>query len=171
VSLREAAGRSVGELLPRGNEALAWHRRFNELQMVLHDHPVNQEREARGVPAVNSAWFWGGGTLPDRITSNWVHVWSRDALARGLSMATGILSTAPPHDFAQWLTRAQPGTHLIVLDDADLADIEKWLAPAMQALRSRALTELRLSAVWKETVRCFALTRGDLWKFWRSAAA
>jgi hypothetical protein len=171
VPLREAAGRSVGELLPRGSDALAWHRRFNELQMVLHDHPVNQEREARAEPAVNSTWFWGGGTLPDRIASNWVHVWSRDALARGLSIAAGILCTAPPQNFAQWLTEAQPGTHLMVLDDADLADIEKWLAPAMQALRSRALSDLRLSAIWKEGLRCFALTRGDLWKFWRIAAA
>lgn len=171
VPLREAAGRSVGELLPRGKDALAWHRRFNEVQMVLHDHPVNQEREARGVPPVNSTWFWGGGILPDLINSNWVHVWSCDALSRGLSIAAAIRSTPPSQNFDQWLSEAEPGAHLIVLDDAQLGDIEQWLTSAMQALRSRVLTELRLSVVWKERVRCFALTRGDLWKFWRSAGA
>ena len=37
---------------------------MNEAQMILHTHPVNAEREARGMPAVNSVWLWGGGTLP-----------------------------------------------------------------------------------------------------------
>jgi hypothetical protein len=33
---------------------------LTEMQMVLHAHPVNEAREARGEPAVNSVWLWGG---------------------------------------------------------------------------------------------------------------
>ena len=30
--------------------------------MLLHDHPVNIAREARGCLPVTGVWFWGGGT-------------------------------------------------------------------------------------------------------------
>ena len=41
---------------------------LNELQMLLHDHPVNQAREARGELPVNSLWLWGGGRQPSTRT-------------------------------------------------------------------------------------------------------
>jgi hypothetical protein len=171
VPLSAAAGRNVASLLPRGADALAWHRTFNEIQMVLHAHPVNEAREARGEPAVNSAWFWGGGTLPAHVAGNWVHVWARDPLARGLCEAAGILSTAIPHDFAQWLAHGEDGAHLIVSDEADPDRIEQWVAPALQALRAHQLGVLSLSAPGGSAVQRFDLARSDLWKFWRSMAA
>ncbi len=60
-----ATGREVGPLLPRGAEALSYRTLMNELQMLLHAHPVNLAREARGELPVNSLWLWGGGTLPE----------------------------------------------------------------------------------------------------------
>ena len=36
-------------------------RLMTELQMLLHEHPVNEARAARGVPTVNAVWLWGGG--------------------------------------------------------------------------------------------------------------
>lgn len=35
-----------------------------ELQMLLHAHPLNEARAARGALPVNALWFWGAGTLP-----------------------------------------------------------------------------------------------------------
>ena len=52
----DMAGR---ELQPLAGDAL-----LNEAQMVLHEHPVNEAREARGEPAVNSFWLWGAGRRP-----------------------------------------------------------------------------------------------------------
>src|SRR4051812_9944860 len=60
----EVAGKDVQRHLPSGNDALEWHRRFNEAQMLLHAHAANEAREDRGEPPVNSVWFWGGGTTP-----------------------------------------------------------------------------------------------------------
>jgi hypothetical protein len=37
-----------------------WRRLLNEIQMVWHDHPVNDERAARGRPPVNGLWLYGG---------------------------------------------------------------------------------------------------------------
>jgi hypothetical protein len=54
----EAIGGNLRELMPVGRDAsrlIAW---VNELQMVLHEHPVNSRRESRGLPPVNSVWLW-----------------------------------------------------------------------------------------------------------------
>src|SRR5690606_19137784 len=38
-----------------------WRRLVNELQMLWFDHPINRERETRGLRSVNSLWLYGGG--------------------------------------------------------------------------------------------------------------
>ncbi len=57
----------VGEMLrpnlPRGRDARLVERWMNELQMLLHTHPVNVEREARRLQPVNLVWLWGFGSL------------------------------------------------------------------------------------------------------------
>src|SRR5256714_9673463 len=58
-----ARGGAIDEKLPSGPDAMRFHALMNEAQMLLHEHPVNAEREARGVPALNSIWFWGGGVI------------------------------------------------------------------------------------------------------------
>jgi hypothetical protein len=43
-----------------------WVRRLqNEVQMLLHQHPINDSREARGALPVNSFWLSGCGTAQD----------------------------------------------------------------------------------------------------------
>ena len=63
--LSTAAGRHIDPLLPTGKDAMQWRRLLNEAQMLLFSHPVNQAREARGEPMINSVWLWGGGCLPE----------------------------------------------------------------------------------------------------------
>src|SRR5256885_4601301 len=58
-----ARGAALDEKLPSGPDAMRFHALMNEAQMLLHEHPVNAEREARGEPALNSIWFWGGGVI------------------------------------------------------------------------------------------------------------
>lgn len=38
-----------------------WMQLFNEIQMLLHTHPLNQARENKGLVPVNGLWFWGEG--------------------------------------------------------------------------------------------------------------
>lgn len=64
VSLEEAVGRQIDVLLPRGQEALAWHRYLNEIQMLFYTHPVNEARSLARHPLISSVWFWGGGHYP-----------------------------------------------------------------------------------------------------------
>jgi len=54
------AGR-IRDELPEGPDAGVFRALGNEIQMLWHDHPVNGARAARGLPPVNSVWFWGCG--------------------------------------------------------------------------------------------------------------
>ncbi|MFT4726000.1 MAG: hypothetical protein ACI9UN_000495 [Granulosicoccus sp.] len=57
------ANRNASAYLPDGEDSGAWRRLMTELQMLLHAHPVNEQRERLGKLPVNSLWFWGGAPL------------------------------------------------------------------------------------------------------------
>jgi len=69
ASLDRVAGRNLENWIPRSAQAVHLRRLQNEMQMLLYTHPVNEAREARRVPVVNSFWLSGTGSLPrDRAT-------------------------------------------------------------------------------------------------------
>lgn len=176
--LLSAAGRNIDSLLPHGSDALTWHRWFNEIQMLLHSHAVNQAREAADQPTVNSVWFWGGGVLPYALPGGFAGVWGDDPLVRGLARASGLTWAALPDHAAQWLAQANEGEHLLVLDPLPvvqgnpLESLERrWFAPFIQALRQRQLSALTLLVESLDGTLRFELGAGDLWKFWRRVPA
>lgn len=59
-----ALNKAVDAYLPTGEGAIQWASFTNELQMLLFEHPVNQAREAKHLPAINSIWCYGGGEKP-----------------------------------------------------------------------------------------------------------
>jgi hypothetical protein len=182
----EVAGKDVQSHLPRGEHALQWHGRFNEAQMLLHSHPLNDAREERGEPPVNSVWFWGGGVLPAVPGQHFSSVSSNDAAATALAAAADIPQAELPVDAHGWLATHTGGDaahpHLVILDqlasaiayeDIDawrtrLAALEaQWFAPLMAALRSGKLAQLAIVALGADHSSRFSVTRGDLFKFWR----
>lgn len=187
----EAAGQDVQRHLPSGGEALAWHRMFNEAQMVLHEHPVNARREARGEPAINSVWFWGGGTRAPVRGRHFDRVWSDDVLAGALGVATGIEADALPPDgnrliIAAKAAKHEASSHLVVLDalaraiayeDAHawrigMEELEtRWFSPLRAALRKGALTQLTVVALLESACLRFVLGHRDLLKIWRRPKA
>ena len=84
-----AIGRGAGGLLPAGDEGSSWRRRMNEAQMVLHGHPSNEAREARGELPVNSVWFWGAGDLAAAPPARFDEVRADDPLVRALGGRSG----------------------------------------------------------------------------------
>jgi hypothetical protein len=61
ASLDRVIGRSVDAWLPAQREARLVRRLQNEVQMLLHTHPLNAAREATGALPVNSFWLSGCG--------------------------------------------------------------------------------------------------------------
>jgi hypothetical protein len=63
VEPEDASGRNLRDLMPGGPDGARVRSLMNEIQMLLHDHPVNMARAQRRLPAVNSVWLWGIGSL------------------------------------------------------------------------------------------------------------
>jgi hypothetical protein len=63
ASLDRVIGRSVDPWLPAQREARLLRRLQNEVQMLLHAHPANAQREVAGALVVNSFWLSGCGAL------------------------------------------------------------------------------------------------------------
>lgn len=61
ASLDRVIGRDMHPWLPPARAARLWRRLQNEVQMRLHTHPLNAEREAKGQLPVNSLWLSGCG--------------------------------------------------------------------------------------------------------------
>ncbi len=179
------AGQDVNRHLPGGNESKRWHSLLNEMQMVLHEHPVNEAREARGEPPVNSVWLWGVGRMPAKLTAPYQSVTADDPLALGLAQAAGLRHRPLPKDAGEWLARLpEDGRQLVVLDTlrmpfalgdfevwrARVAEIEeRWCAPLVGALKSGRIGMVSVLVPDGGELRAFESVRHDLRKFWRRA--
>ena len=68
-SVDQAHGRNIDWWMPRDttekSAAKRWRKLHNEIQMLWHIEPDNEEREQRGMPAMNSVWISGIGKLND----------------------------------------------------------------------------------------------------------
>ena len=68
-SVDQAHGRNIDWWMPRDTQeagiAKSWRKLQNEIQMLWHIGPVNEEREQRGMPSINSIWISGIGKLND----------------------------------------------------------------------------------------------------------
>jgi len=188
VTISAAAGRDVRDVLPQGADASSWRQIGNEIQMLLHAHPLNEARADAGLPPVNSVWLWGGGThapVPGRLFSA---VWSDDALAQALGASADAHAAALPSDAHAWLvaTSTLPAApaQLVVLDACARAvrygDIhgwrsaiaaleQQWIAPLLTALRGGRITRLALAAPCASASWRFELARAGLYKFWMPA--
>ena len=168
----------IGGNLPSGPDAMRFHALMNEAQMLLHEHPVNAEREARGEPALNSVWFWGGGVMAAAKDRPFSSVFGDDPLARGLALAAGIPARALPKDAGAMLAAAEDeGVALVVLDSPRSAAgharerraaLERdWFGPLLAALQSGKIGMLTLSLPGADSLLEIETVRSDLRYFWR----
>ena len=180
--LSEAANKNIKSLLPFDGNKTAWRSLFNETQMLLHEHAVNQWREARGEPAVNAIWFWGGGVMPKSIASPYTQVWGNELLAGSLALMSGTPHAKLPLDPNALFRPPASGHHLVVLDvlhgKAQYEDAygwreslkyleQNWFEPVLHMLRQSVLTQVVITAVGGAKTRNFTVRSGDLRKFWR----
>jgi hypothetical protein len=90
VAPADALGEDLLPHVPAGDAGRRWRRLSNELQVLLHQHDLNAARAARGQPAINSLWFWGGGRLPTRISSPVASFHGSEPTLRALAAAAGL---------------------------------------------------------------------------------
>ena len=78
----EMLGCTLSDHLPAERR---WAALFNECQVILYNHPLNVDRQRRGLATVNALWFWGQGTLPSAVRHGFTRIessaWDLHALA------------------------------------------------------------------------------------------
>jgi len=168
-----AHGRDMRAHLPSGRDATRLRALMNESQMLLHEHAVNAAREARGEPALNSLWFWGGGTIGPAAARPFSAVIAGEPLARGLALAAGIPAQALPHNVDIMLAALkEEGVVLAVLDaprnpEAFAALERDWFAPLLAALLAGKIGMLSLHLLGAHARLEVETVRSDLRYFWR----
>ncbi|HVC11658.1 MAG TPA: hypothetical protein VNE59_08495 [Burkholderiales bacterium] len=183
----EIAGENVSAHLPAGPGAKHWQAVLNEVQMLLHASPVNEARDERGEPAVNSVWLWGAGRRPGMLEAPWQSLSADDPLALGLARAAGMRHRPMPACAGDWLERLSgDGRHLALLDALRAAHAlgdaeafrarlqtleERWFAPLLAALKAGAVGMVTIQVPDAEEALCIETVRGDLRRFWRRPRA
>jgi hypothetical protein len=165
-----AIGRNLRDLLPAGRDAARVRSLVNELQMLLHEHPVNGRRAAAGRATVNSVWLWGAGVagLPQGTTADLL-LTDDDWLAGhwrlhgGRVRPAGELARAVGEEAANlWVAIAPPASGRTAAED--LREFEKVVfATARAALAAGGIGRISLHT-GREVLE---IGTGARWAIWR----
>jgi hypothetical protein len=182
--LSEVVNKGIHELLPYGESIQPWRKLFNEVQMLLHEQPLNLARETRGEPAINGVWFWGGGVKPKSFHGAYTHVCGNSVLVHALALTSGVRYSPLPPEAALLPEASASDKYLVVLDtlqgnasysDAygwreSLKELEKnWFEPLFAMAKQGKFQQLKLSVLGKRGNKDFIIRPGDMKKFWRTA--
>lgn len=176
IGLDEAVWQDAKTLPPQGRDALRWRKILTEVQMLLHAHPVNQQRATAGQHPINSLWLWGGGGA-SRPQPRMQGAGGDHELPGLLARAAGIpAATSLPQLLAEggglWVQagaqRAWQRGDLPAWRD-ELERIERDVAaPLWQALCRGQVAEVWLDLPAQGVNQRFRLTRAARWLFWRA---
>ena len=164
-----AMGSNVRELMPGGRDGSRVRALMNEMQMLLHEHPVNVVRSSRGLPTANAVWLWGFGHAGPGSAASLPPLYTDDPWLAGLWRLHGVaahpIEHLPPSggDVAEgallgW-SRA-PGGGMV---DAIAVVDARCLSMARDLLVRGRIDELALLL----GQRAFALDRTARLRFWR----
>ena len=168
VNPEAATARELDQVMPKGLDAGPLRRLMTELQMLLHDHPVNDARARHGLPAINAIWFWGTGSVPaPQPAGELPPAYGDLPYLRGIyALHKQSLQPAPATCDAMLAAIATAKRALAVIPCADLRALDaQWIAPLNAALASRRIARLELILdSW-----LLHLDRAALRRFWRKA--
>jgi len=154
--------------LPEGPDAPKFRRWQSEIQMLLHEHPVNVEREKNGCPPVNGVWFSGGGVLPQRASpSPLIRTFANAGIAVALAAHAGTPARPLPASIAASLDGAGDAELLVVAlaSDVAVAEIDRsWAAPAREALARGRLEQVSILAQDAGDAILWRTRRPGLWQ-------
>lgn len=161
--LSEVMGRDIRPYLPEGEDALHWRMLMNEMQMLLHDHPVNEQREQARQLAINSVWLEGGGRLPQRLMLQNIMFMSQHDMLRGLAR----LSACEHLDLVDSFSELEYHDQLVIWmkSSPDLEGL--WFEPLLEALRGATVKKLNLHFGIGRNTYSLSMRPIDVWKLWR----
>lgn len=181
-------GSSVADLLPKGTGAAALLALGAEIEMWLHEHPLNARRARERLPPISTLWLWGGGAPLDaavgaprcaRAPHAAAAIFSDDEYVRGLSHLCGVRAAPAPSGIDSVASDAAPrlvvalelfcaGAGLHSAHDRLAAFEREWVLPALGLLRRGELSRLTIIANDRR-VSTIARDRLKIWRRPRAA--
>lgn len=174
--LYDALMKPVNDYLPAGADYRRWHTLFNEIQILLNQSTVNENREYYGLQPVNSLWFWGLGQLPkssgavfdcciggnDYVQALCQHTANRHkTLIDGISVSRYQDSALVLEDRLLTAQRLNdPGEWLQALQLAD----KEVIAPLLDGLQRGDIRKLNIMT---DSNHQFGCTSGGIKSFWK----
>jgi hypothetical protein len=157
------SGLNIDIWMPKDTKVIGiakkWRQLQNEIQMIWHDHPVNQARLERGELTINSVWLYGIGCFTDitphplfndvqQILSDHYLGNSLDARLRTLSLE----SIVPSKDHH----------HFVFAQHLAASEWEKYWQKSLSALHKKELAQIQLIHYHQGVLRQHHLGLKDL---------
>ena len=166
----QATGLNIDIWMPKDQNstglAKKWRQLQNEIQMIWHDHPVNQEREAKGQLSVNSVWLYGIGQesqiVPHPILQDVTKIYSQHPILLDDRMVSLSMSNIP--DFGSMAHHH----HFIFAQDLSPSDWQGWWSSCFEALAEKKLQQIQLLKMHQGILHQHRLTPDDIkLNFWK----
>ena len=145
---------------------LAWRRCVNEIQMLWFGHRVNEAREAKGLPTINTLWLSGNGAAATPMP-HYRAVDSTFALlaalpiepdaTRALESFDALIAPTRTEDWATWRS--------------SVAALDVRLGEVLAAQRAGQIGTLCIALFGADGGRVLRVEPRDLGKFWRAWGA
>jgi hypothetical protein len=152
----QAASQGLASAQPVGEGAASLRALMTEIEMWLHDLPLNLERERTGLPPIRSLWLWGGGVSAAPVARDR----DRDSVSKleGKSIEASTALCVYTQD--SW-ARACCGLSGIDCKPLDLCP--EFFAGIAADLQRGELSKLTLV----NTDCAVSVCSGDRWRWWR----
>ncbi len=170
--------------LPVGPDASALRRLVSELEMWLHEHPVNRLRALNGLLTVSGLWLWGGGSglapalaqgapaatpASHGVAGSTLQVYGADLFLEGLCCMAGAASQVLSASWPDYPIRGDTLVHYTLggtPDGESLQSLERdIIAPLTRQLYGGAADSLTLLV----GERAVTLRRPG-WRIWTALA-
>lgn len=162
ASLDAAAGHNMEIWIAKGEHEVAWRKLQNEIQMLWHIHPVNQQRDEQGRNTINSVWLHSGSAELQTLQCElgvkcFADLAKRQNAQKHTKQSVVIENCLEPalnSDWGTWLTQ--------------MNQLERdWFAPALQALQTKQIKTLQLVVSDGLCLAQLSCQAPQTWKFWR----
>ena len=166
-------GCNIHDYLPAGADAARMRSRMNEIQMLLHEHPVNVRRAGTRAAPINGLWLWGFGQVPSlpqpvAAAARWV-LRSDDLWLRAFWRVHGGDERAPGA-----AAEPRPGATLWALAQPPTTEPAEALAEVDSSLLARLARDAQSGTLHgldlHDGARVHRLDRHSRLRFWRRPA-
>jgi len=122
------------DVLPTGRDAAPLRRLLTEIQMVLHQHPINQQREAQGLSPFNAVWLSGAGALSPATFSTLQRIMSDHPYVLGLCNYVNANCLPVPKSIDE-LLHSRGDDVVLVMQVQDVGQFDtQWLRPLLESV-------------------------------------